>query len=100
MLCPNCNEKPISFFNWAKGLKWYRTECQHCGAELKCNTATTISFIFEIPLTVIPAITFNRRYPGMGDFMPFIIVVSIALIIGAIVWFTCAGYDLVDNGDY
>jgi hypothetical protein len=43
--CPTCGERPISWWNWAKGLHWYQTRCEACDEPLKASSGTWLAIV-------------------------------------------------------
>ena len=37
MICPNCNQQPITFISFVSKFNATKTKCQHCQANLKGN---------------------------------------------------------------
>jgi len=53
MKCPVCDHQAIGFFDWIKGMKWYKTSCKSCGASLRATNAIIIVFIVVVFLGTV-----------------------------------------------
>lgn len=90
MKCPVCNKEAITFNEWRKGTKAFKTNCNSCGTKLKSNFITNAMFVSML-LLLIPVIIYI--VPQSNSLVTkFFVIVPIALIGSGLTWFA-GGYD-------
>jgi hypothetical protein len=83
MNCPVCKEKTISFRDWAKARNAFRWICPHCGAVLKANKFTWITFFITLLLVtalLIPIVFIQGEGvvdPKFGRFLAYIAILIV-----------------------
>ncbi|NQU22165.1 MAG: hypothetical protein HQ567_12850 [Candidatus Nealsonbacteria bacterium] len=99
MRCPKCNQAAISFFDWAKGMRWYKTECDACGHKLRANAATSVGFGLTVAVGLVVAILCNRHFEWANHLVTFLIGFVMVIVGAVITWFGGGGYVPADDAD-
>ena len=97
MKCPDCGNKAISFFNWAKGMRWYSTKCDSCGHVLRASAGTWIGFFAAVGLGVSGMVGYEFLTTETilsVALAPIALAIGIGIIatIGILTFFTFGGY--------
>jgi len=96
--CPECKNKAIGFFNWAKGMRWYKTKCDSCGRALKANGGTLTSVILMMTSAVIVGgwIGWSMAATKESPVVRSLIALGGIVVVGTVIWFT-GGYVAADE---
>lgn len=92
MRCPACSEQAISFFDWAKGLRWYQTRCDACGAKLRASSGTMLGFVLAILAGVVVGVAYHVLSDVPSPLLGLVIVVAVVTAGAVVTWFAGGGY--------
>jgi len=95
MKCPECKNIAIGFVNWSKGTRWYRTQCDSCGQDLKANRITLLGFIFCMIIATAAPIACYQQYEWATTVVLCIMSFAILVAGAVIIWFGGGGYAAV-----
>jgi len=101
MRCPWCNERPIPFREWCRGVNAFRTFCRHCGKPLKAGRGTWFGFFGAIAVLGISTphsvhiLELLGIDPAESD-ARFSVVVSLAALSAVGAWFI-SDYELAEE---
>lgn len=101
MLCPWCNERPIAFLEWCRGINAFKTFCRHCGTPLKAGRGTWCGFVGVIAVLGI-SIPYSVHLLKLLGIDPtasdarFLVVASLAALSAVVAWFI-SDYELAED---
>ncbi|TQV76854.1 hypothetical protein FLL45_02545 [Aliikangiella marina] len=94
--CPNCNNTPISFFEWNRGLNAFSCKCQNCSWPLRGKIINIVLFAVTVLSAVVGLIVareiFEFRNAIKG--VLFIIFIAPLIIIGSGIGYWMGGYKI------
>ncbi|MEJ2450753.1 MAG: hypothetical protein P8047_08775 [Gammaproteobacteria bacterium] len=89
--CPVCNKPAISYFDWMKGLRWYKTNCISCGAGLEAAKSTWLAFILSVLFGL--ASSFYAFARLRLSLVPSLLIgIAVILAIATITFYALSGY--------
>ena len=99
MKCPSCNNTAISFFDWAKGFQWYKTECKSCGQKLKAAPITLFLSVLALILGIAVLLILNYAFQILSPFsfiLGLILCFITIAIVGMISYYKTSGYKVAE----
>ena len=97
MKCPSCGKKAIGLWDWAKGVRWYRTKCDSCGQALKASRGTWLGILAGVAWGIGAAVAYDLSVAkGLTSTL---IMIGIFVVVGLATYYTVGGYEIYKRRD-